>query len=316
MEDSKECHDQATNNVAFFLLIPINTHLLCGTLPPQPFSVSYRLDRFEMKFVITREQRDALMPRLMPHLRADANAGDNAFYPIISLYYDNADRDCYWEKIRGQGSRRKMRVRVYGSLDGKVPPTSFIEVKHKCDSRVVKRRAQMPLAAALQVGAGEMPDKELNFADRKVVEEVHKLVRERKFRPHCCMRYDRQAFADVNPASDLRITFDTGIGFRMDDLVPQPDDRGFSQYLLREGESVMEVKVTGAVPFWLPRMLGDAGCILTSHSKYCNALEAGDPALQRRVLRAVGAEAPASLLERASLDFTSSREGEALPALA
>ena len=66
---------------------------------PHP-SVSYRLDRFEMKFVITREQRDLLMPILMPHLRADVNAGDDAFYPIISLYYDNPDRDCYWEKIR------------------------------------------------------------------------------------------------------------------------------------------------------------------------------------------------------------------------
>lgn len=276
--------------------------------------MSYRLDRFEMKFVITREQRDALMPRLLPHLRADANAGDNAFYPIISLYYDNADRDCYWEKIRGQGSRRKMRVRVYGSLDGKVPPTSFIEVKHKCDSRVVKRRAQMTLEEALQVGAGEMPAKELSFADRKVVEEIHKLVRERRFRPHCCMRYDRQAFADVNPASDLRITFDTGIGFRMDELLPQPDDRAFSQYLLREGESVMEVKVTGSVPFWLPRMLGSAGCILTSHSKYCNALEAGDPTLQRRVWPV--AESATELATRSNLDITSAGEGEAVPALA
>lgn len=61
-----------------------------------------------------------------------------------------------------------------------------------------------------------------------------------------------------------------------------PDDRNFSQYLLREGESVMEVKVTGSVPYWLPRMLGDVGCILTSHSKYCNALEAGDSALLRK----------------------------------
>lgn len=180
-----------------------------------------------------------------------------------------------------------MRVRVYGSLDGQVAPTSFIEVKHKCDSRVVKRRAQLPLEAALLVGAGEMPGRELSFADRKVVEEIHQLVRARAFRPHCCMRYDRQAFADVNPASDLRITFDTGIGYRMENLTPQPDDRAFSHHLLCEGESVMEVKVTGSVPFWLPRMLGEAGCILTSHSKYCNALEAGDPALQRRVPRAV-----------------------------
>lgn len=264
--------------------------------------MSYRLDRFEMKFVISRTQRDALMPCLLPHLRADANAGDGAFYPIISLYYDNADRDCYWEKLRGQGSRRKMRVRVYGSLDGKVPPTSFLEVKHKCDSRVVKRRAQMPLEDALRVGAGESPGRTLSFSDQKVVSEVHGLVHGRAFRPHCCMRYDRQAFADVNPASDLRITFDSGIGYRMHDLTPVPDDRGFSDYLLKEGDSVMEVKVTGSVPYWLPRMLGAAGCILTSHSKYCNALAAGDPALRKRTNG--HAAHPASLHAKASLDAT------------
>lgn len=272
--------------------------------------MSYRLDRFEMKFVITREQRDALMPHLLPHLRADANAGDNAFYPIISLYYDNPDRDCYWEKIRGQKSRRKLRVRVYGSLDGKVPPTSFIEIKHKCDGRVVKRRAQMSLENALIVGEGKNVDVPLNFASEKVIIEAHKLIHERGFRPLCCMRYDRQAFADVNPASDLRVTFDAGIGYRMDDLMPEPDDRKFNHYLLREGESVMEVKVTGSVPYWLPGMLGAAGCILTSHSKYCNALEAGDTALR---WRKNGNEMMAA---KAVRDVTPAGESEVIPAIA
>ena len=259
-----------------------------------------------MKIVITRAQRDALMPRLLPHLRADANAGDDAFYPVINLYYDNADRDCYWEKIRGQKSRRKLRVRVYGSLDGKVPPASFIEIKHKCDARVVKRRAQLPLDAALAVGAGEDLDLPLGLADRKLVAEVHALVQQRGFRPVCCLRYDRQAFADVNPASDLRLTFDAGIGYRMDDLTPVPDDRNFSRYLLREGESVMELKVNGAVPYWLPQLLGGAGCILTGHSKYCNALEAGDPALRRTTTMAA----------RAALDATPGGEAERLPVTA
>jgi hypothetical protein len=43
----------------------------------------------------------------------------------------------------------------------------------------------------------------------------------------------------------------------------------------------MELKVTGTVPFWLTRMLGEHGCILRSHSKYCNALERGDPVLRK-----------------------------------
>jgi len=234
-----------------------------------------------MKFVITREVRDRLMPHLLPRLRADENAGEGAFYPIISLYYDNLARDCYWEKIQGQPSRRKLRVRVYGSLDGSLPPTCFVEVKHKSEGRNVKRRARMPLECALTVAAGEPVPLRLKAADKKIVHEVHQLVHQRHFQPCCYMRYDRQAFADRDPNSDLRITFDTGIAYRFDKVTPVPDDRDFSEYLHKDGQSVMEVKVTGAVPYWLTRLLAEQGCILQSHSKYCNALEAGDPVLRK-----------------------------------
>ena len=241
----------------------------------------FRIDRFEMKFVITREQRTSLMPHLLPHLRADENAGEGAFYPIVSLYYDNLDRDCYWEKVRGMPSRRKLRVRVYGSLDGALPPTSFVEVKHKCEGRGVKRRLRVPLEVALRVAGGEQIDLPLRPVDQQLVQEVHDLVHKRAFLPCCCMRYDRQAFADKNPDSDLRITFDTGIAYRMDNLIPVPDDRRFERYLLPDGYSVMEVKVTGSVPYWLSVMIAEHGCILQGHSKYSNALEDGDPVLHR-----------------------------------
>lgn len=243
----------------------------------------YSLDRFEMKFVITREQRETLMPDLLPHLKADENAGEGAFYPIISLYYDTPDRDCYWEKIRGFNSRRKLRVRVYGSADGALPPTSFVEVKHKCDGRGVKRRLRVSLEDALTVADGKPINQPLSWSDKRIVEEVHQMVNKAGFRPSCCMRYDRQAFAGLDTTCDLRITFDTGIAYRTDNLIPVPDDRRFEHYLLPDGFSVMEVKVTGAVPYWLTRLVGEHHCILQSHSKYCNALEDGDPVLHRQM---------------------------------
>lgn len=245
--------------------------------------MSYRLDRFEMKFVITRDQRASLMPHLLPRLRADENAGEGAFYPIVSLYYDNLERDCYWEKMRGLSDRRKLRVRVYGSLDGALPPTCFVEIKHKQDGRGVKRRLRIPLEEALIVADGKDIQRRLRPVDRRIVEEVHSLVFRRKFVPCCCMRYDRQAFADKDANSDLRITFDTGIGYRMENLTPIPDDRGFENWLLPEGYSVMEVKVTGSVPYWLTRMVAEHGCILQGHSKYCNALEDGDTVLHQQI---------------------------------
>lgn len=250
---------------------------------PAHRTVSLRLDRFEMKFVVSGRQRAALMEKLEPHLRPDANGGTGATYPVVSLYYDNDDRDCYWEKVRGLGSRRKLRVRVYGSCNGAVREAAFIEVKHKCEGRGVKRRVALPLEQALRAGSGSWPEgADMPEVDRRVILEVHDLVRRRNFQPVMVMRYDRSAYAAKDSASDLRVTFDTGIRSRLDHLTPEPDDRRFSmaREMHADGTAVMEVKVTGCIPYWLSRMIAAAGCRLQSHSKYSAALEQGDPVLR------------------------------------
>jgi hypothetical protein len=236
-----------------------------------------------MKFVIDADIRAALMAKLEPQLKADANADETAYYPIVSLYYDNPERDCYWEKIRGVQNRRKFRVRVYGSLDGKLPPTVFIEVKHKQDGRGVKRRVRMSLEDALRVGTGQWPETKLSEVDRRTVHEIiDDLVIRRSFQPVMVMRYDRRAYASRDPESDLRVTYDTGIAYRLDNLNPVPDDRDFrpENYLYPPEVSVLEVKISGTIPYWLSRLLAETGCKLQSHSKYCNALERSDPVLR------------------------------------
>ncbi len=251
---------------------------------PQPStSLSFRLDRFEMKFVITREQREALMPDLLPKMKADENAKEGAFYPIVSLYYDNEERECYWEKVEGVANRRKMRIRVYGSLDGSLPPTIFVEIKHKSDGRGVKRRLLCTLEEAFAVSSGGDIAPRTGINDQRLIQEVHSLVKQRGFKPCCAMRYDRHAFADRDPESDLRVTFDTGIAYRFDNFEVIPDDQRFDQFLLPDGYSVLEVKVTGTVPYWLTHMVGRHHCILQGHSKYNNALEDGDEVLHRMI---------------------------------
>lgn len=220
------------------------------------------------------------MPELLPHLRADEHAVMGAHYPIVSVYYDNAERDCYWDNLNGAKSRRKLRVRLYGSQGGSAPPSCFAEVKHKVEGRNVKRRARLSLEEALAVAAGEHMPATLSPGEQRTVEEIHALVRQRRLKPCVCLRYDRHAYAGVDPGADLRITFDTAIAYRFERLTPVPDDRDFADYLHADGASVMEVKVTGAVPYWLTRLLGANGCVLRGHSKYCRALEAGDPVLQ------------------------------------
>ena len=236
-----------------------------------------------MKFQISPAQRTDLVRRLGHHLQPDDHAGGGARYPVVSVYFDNAERDCYWEKARGIPSRRKLRVRVYGSRDGAVAASSFLEIKQKCDGRGVKRRVALPLADALGVcGGAHSATRGLGAADLRVVAEAHALAASRGFRPVLAMRYDRVAYAASDSGSDLRITFDDGLHARFDRFEVVPDDDGFSvpDRIGAEEMVIMEVKVTGCVPYWLGREIAEAGCRMTSHSKYAAALEQRDPVLR------------------------------------
>ncbi|BDS08783.1 VTC domain-containing protein [Oceaniferula spumae] len=244
-----------------------------------------RVDRTEFKFLIPLTMRDEVIEVVSKHAGYDEEAGGSSQYPIISQYYDNDHRDCYWEKQRGQKSRRKLRIRVYGSSDSDIPPTTFIEVKHKCDGRGVKRRLRLPMEDALELvegGTAKMLEDggDLSRYERMVVEEIINLVEQRDFKFLCTMRYDRQAFVGGEDAPDLRITFDTGIACRFEKQELQADDDRFEHYLLNKDQCIMEVKTNSVVPTWLRQLVGEKHLVRQSFSKFCTALERHDPAVR------------------------------------
>lgn len=235
-------------------------------------------ERFEYKFLIRRSQRDELLGQLAGKLLPDTYGGSAGHYPIISLYYDSPDLRCYWDNWRGLPSRRKLRIRVYGSHDGAIPPTSFIEVKHKSDGRGVKRRVQTTLANALGVASGQPTQAPLAAHDLRIVAEVHRLIELEGFRPSCVMRYDRHAYFLQLPAEvaarrePLRVTFDHDIAVRFQNLTPVVDDREFNQYVLPADHCIMEVKGAGAVPFDFTAKLHHLKLYPRQFSKYSEGL--------------------------------------------
>lgn len=247
-----------------------------------------RVDRTEFKFLIPLSMRDEVIEVVEQHTGYDEEAGGSSQYPIISQYYDNNHRDCYWEKQRGQRSRRKLRIRVYGSNDTEIPPTTFIEVKHKCDGRGVKRRLRLPMEDALELvegGTTKMLEDggELSRYERMVVDEIISLVKQRDFKFLCTMRYDRQAFVGGNDAPDLRITFDTGIACRFEKKPLTADDQNFEHYLLDSDHCIMEVKTNSVVPIWLRQLVGEKKLVRRSFSKFCTALESHDPVVREAI---------------------------------
>ena len=197
----------------------------------KPFSLPFRavvsISRTEYKFLINAEQYHQWKDEISQRLAVDQNPGNSGNYPILSQYYDTAERDCYWEKQRRFKSRRKIRLRIYGSETAKIPPAGFLEVKHKLQGLGVKRRLPMSIEAAQEFGLGNDDvlrglRSEVGRAGRIVIDEVLGM-RSAGHAPSMQIRYDRNAFS--SPDGKLRITFDNLLRCRPEFPKLLPDDQ-------------------------------------------------------------------------------------------
>ena len=229
--------------------------------------------RFELKYVLPLAERDALLARFGARFQPDTLGGATGRYPVVSLYCDSADRKCYWDAWRGVPSRRKLRLRLYGTQDGSLPTVTFLEIKHRDGAEGAKRRVLMPLEQALAlIKGGEAPP--AGPAEARILEEALQLVADEGFRPTCVIRYDRHAYRFLDHAGheQLRITFDHKIRVRFDDLTPQVEDDRCALPVLADGQCLMEVKGSTAAPYDFAAHLSSCGIFPRSFSKYSESI--------------------------------------------
>jgi hypothetical protein len=225
--------------------------------------------RFEHKILIDDARRAELLARFADRMLPDMTGSADGRYPVVSLYCDTSDRRCHWEAWRGVPSRRKLRVRIYGTRDGIIPPATFVEVKHRDGKAGAKRRVRLPLAEACAlVGGADVtsPDP----ADERILAEIRKMVADDGYAPACVIRYDRCAyrFCDGHGVEQLRVTFDQSIRARFDRLTPVVDDEGGELLVVPPDLAIMEVKGSTSVPYELAAYLGSAGLHPRPFSKY------------------------------------------------
>lgn len=229
-------------------------------------------NRREFKFVLPPHLGQIIRDRVAEVMQADRGAEDG--YPVLSEYFDTDERTSYWQKQLGVPNRRRVRTRVYGRSDGTIPPSAFIEVKHKLDGMTVKRRVPVELDELKLLSKGELPALETSTCpnEQRVLAEINDLVNNRESRPVVQIRYHRYAF-DSGPEGNIRITFDIEPSCRFRLLPLKPDDRDFEHPLVEPGESLMEVKTIGPVPYWFRNLIGEFNLVPRGFSKYAAALE-------------------------------------------
>ncbi|MCO6451267.1 MAG: polyphosphate polymerase domain-containing protein [Caldilineales bacterium] len=230
--------------------------------------------RYELKYVLNRHNRDDLITDLLQRMTPDRFGDDAGYYPVTSLYFDTADYKAYWDKIQGHRVRRKVRVRVYGANEVTPETPAYLEIKHRDDKTLQKRRLTLSYAQAEALSdLGDLlPD--LPEPDRRVAEEVVYLHRALDLRPTCVVSYDRLAFNGSEYEPALRITFDTVTKYRVHDLTLLSGLSEPNHYFLPPDWCILEVKVNRRVPYWLTEILGRHNCAFRRVSKYCAALEA------------------------------------------
>ena len=216
--------------------------------------------RVEVKYHIPDSKITAFRTAIAPYMQAD----DYGLTTIMNIYYDNANNDLLVRSLAKPKYKEKLRLRTYG-IPGE-ESTAFIELKKKADGVVYKRRAAMPLKEAEAfLNEGKAPAEKT-----QIIREIEYFLSFYRPVPKTMIAYDRVAyFGREDPG--FRLTLDRNIRYREDDLHLTHGDSGLP--VDRAGGYLLEIKVNGALPLFMSRILTSLRIYPVSFSKVGRAYE-------------------------------------------
>ena len=172
--------------------------------------------RYEKKYLLTEEQYRAVRSGMAPFMKEDIYP----HYSISNIYFDTDNYDLIRASLEKPVYKEKLRMRSYG-VPGRFD-TVFVEIKKKFDGVVYKRRITMQMQDAVRYlcGAGRSEGSQIS-------REIDYFLRLYRPQPKVFIAYDREAYAAAD-GGQLRITFDTDLRARSNDLDLRAGDHGAS----------------------------------------------------------------------------------------
>ena len=239
-----------------------------------------RLERFELKYQIKYEWKDAIAEFLHPWCELDKYSAmsPDGFYWITNNYLETPRNTLLKRTLDKIDGRFNMRIRTYGQ-DPPPDAACHFEVKQKRRDTVVKTRGTIrqggserlwnDTAAALAETSG---------ADRANLEHFLRTAVSWNAEPRFLTQYKRRAwfgrFEDYT-----RVTIDTGMRWREertfdhgvpDPRVMQPSD--LPEFHEPGMDAVMELKCAREqVPWWMLDLIRHLEVRLTGYSKFASA---------------------------------------------
>ena len=220
-------------------------------------------NRYEHKYILNQQQYDEMIKVMNEHMNPDPYNKGGKPYTITNIYYDTQDDHLIRASLSKPIYKEKLRLRSYGvPKDGQ---KVFLEIKKKYNGIVNKRRTTLKLDEAYKfVGSGEKPEIE-SYMNKQVINEISYFLKVYDLKPKLYLAYDRIAYFEKGN-DDLRISFDQNIRSRREDVQLEIGDHG--NLLLEEGQYLMEIKTSLAMPLWLTHTLARLNLKRQSFSKY------------------------------------------------
>lgn len=215
--------------------------------------------RYEIKYLLTAPQTESLVRLMSAYMRPDKYFEST----VCNVYYDTPDYLMIRRSIEKPTYKEKLRLRSYGiaGRDG----TVFCELKKKCESVVYKRRLTLATSELQTDLTSCLPDTQIGR------EITYCFTRYPMLAPKVFICYDRQAYCGADDRR-FRMTLDKNIMWRDYDLSLSKGIYG--NRITDFGQTLLEVKTTGAMPLWLVRFLSENKIYKTSFSKYGNTYAA------------------------------------------
>lgn len=221
-------------------------------------------NRYEKKYMMDEETFYKLTDLISDYMDPDAYNKDGQAYRISNIYYDTDNDRLIRASIEKPVYKEKLRLRAYGTPE--LSDMVFVEIKKKYNGIVNKRRTSMTLKEAYNyLDKGDMPDLENGKINRQVLKEIDYFKNYYGLVPKLYLSYDRFAYFEKNDG-DFRITFDKNITTRREDV--RLEHGSYGNKLLPEGQYLMEVKISGAVPLWFTKIISGLNIYPVSFSKY------------------------------------------------
>jgi hypothetical protein len=227
--------------------------------------------RVELKYALDEDAAARVRRFVAPFVAEDPAVPSAGGQRVTSLYLDTPRGDFCGRHLARDADRFKLRVRRYGEDE---PQVVYFEVKRKVGRVTDKRRARVAAASAPRLlAAGGAAADAVATPDGESLRLFLWLMALHRAAPRMLVTCRRESFVGPEPGCEARVTFDHDTSFQPVLAATLRGDPGrWSRTPLEDGSVLLELKYSGAPPWWMAELARRLGRRRTAYSKYVAAV--------------------------------------------